>query len=428
VQLIHVLHHLVMIKSLILSSKDIAGGAARATYRLHQALLQAGIDSKMLVQIKYSNDDSVFGNQPSLLQPQTELVPKLDKIPLKFYPHRQTAPFSTQWFPERTVSRIDDFAPDIINLHWINNGFLRIESLTQLKKPIVWTMHDMWPFTGGCHYDESCGRYEESCGACPLLGSKNSNDLSRWIWNRKSRSWQDLNMTIVALSNWLADCAQNSSLFNHFPVEVIPNCIDSSIFKPLDRRYARDLLGLPQEKKFVGFGALRATSTTRKGFHLLMPTLKILSHSNLNDGLELAVFGTSGDNSPQDLALKTHYIGTIHDELKLAAFYSAVDVFVVPSIQDNLPNTVMESLSCGTPCVAFNIGGFPDMIEHQENGYLCRPFESEDLAKGIMWVIEDEDRLQSLSHNARQKVLATYAPRIVANQYQNLFEKLVVTV
>jgi glycosyltransferase involved in cell wall biosynthesis len=411
-----------MLKPLILSSRDIAGGAARATYRLHQALRQAGIDSKMLVQVKYGDDDSVFGDKPSAMRLYTELVPKLDKIPLKLYPQRRAVPFSPQWFPECTASKVARLAPDIINLHWINDGFLRIESLARLSKPIVWTMHDMWPFTGGCHYNEGCDHYTESCGACPTLASKRDKDLSRWIWNRKSRNWQELDITIVALSSWLADCARNSTLFSNLPIEVIPNCIDTNVYMPQDKHHARYLLDLPQDKKIVGFGALRATSDQRKGFHLLKSTLELLSNSNLSSDLELAVFGASRSNSTA--ALKAHYLGEIHDEMKLAAFYSAVDVFVLPSIEDNLPNTVMEALSCGTPCVAFRIGGIPDMIDHKLNGYLCRPFECQDLALGITWVIEDEERRKKLSGKAREKVLASYTQREMANQYLRLFEKL----
>jgi len=410
-----------MLKPLILSSRDVVGGAALAAYRLHQALQGIGVDSKMLVQVKHSDDDTVFGAQPSTF---TKLVPKLNKLPLMLYPHRKAVSFSAQWFPERTVSKAAGFAPDVINLHWINDGFLRIESLAQLKMTIVWTMHDMWPFTGGCHYDEGCGRYEASCGTCPLLKSGTENDLSRWIWNRKYRSWQNLNITFIALSNWLADCARNSSLLHNFTIEVIPNCIDTNIYKPLDRRDARDLLDLPQDKNLVGFGALHATSIRRKGFHLLKPALRQLRDSSPGNDLELAVFGSSKDNNQEDLALRTHYLGIIDDERKLAAFYSAVDVFVVPSTEDNLPNTVMEALACGTPCVAFNIGGLPDLIDHQQNGYLCRPFEEQELAKGITWVLEDEERRQRLSKNARLKVLANYAPKIVANQYLSLYEKL----
>ena len=384
-----------------------------------------GVDSKMLVQIKYSEDSSVIGVWPQKLLRGPSLTARLDKLPLLLYPQRKDSPFSSQWVPEQLISKIAQISPEIINLHWINGGFLQIESLARLRKPIVWTMHDMWPFTGGCHYSEGCNHYAESCGACPILRSDQGKDLSRWVWNRKSRAWEDIDITVVALSNWLADCARKSSLFGDRPIEIIPNCIDTTVYKPIDKKYARELLNLPQDKKIIGFGALRATSAPRKGFHLLLPSLGVVGDSNLGKNVELAVFGASQSKNGANLSLKTHYHGEINDEFTLAAFYSAVDVYVLPSSEDNLPNTVMEALACGTPCVAFSIGGVPDMIDHHENGYLCRPFDCQDLADGILWILENEERREALSKNARQKVLTTYEPRIVGNQYLNLYQKLV---
>ena len=413
-----------MIKPLILNSTDNVGGAARAAYRLHQALRGIGVDSEMLVQIKFSNDDSVAGAQSSTTKRLAYLAYELDQFPLKSYRDRREGFFSPQWIPQRIVSNVNRYAPDVINLHWINNGFVRIEALKRFKAPIVWTMHDMWPFTGGCHYSTGCERYTEACGCCPLLRSENENDLSRHVWKRKSNSWENLDITVVALSNWLAECARRSSLFAHLPIKVIPNCIDTSIWKPVERDFAREQLGLPKDKKIAGFAALRATSDRRKGFHLLMPAMELLRGFNLDGKLELAVLGASDCVEIMELPIRTHALGEIHDDEQLTLFYSAIDVFVLPSIQDNLPNTIMESLSCATPCVAFEIGGLADMLDHGINGYLCRPFEAQDFAAGIAWVLEDEERQKFLSNNARQKVLSTYAPKVVANQYLDLFSQI----
>ncbi len=413
-----------MTKFLILSSKDIVGGAARAAYRLHEAMLLIGADSEMLVQTKYGNSNSVIGAQSLTAKRLASGVFLLDQIPLRSYPKRKVAFFSPQWVPEITALQVARRSPDIINLHWVNNGFLRIETLKQFQAPIIWTMHDMWPFTGGCHYSAGCDRYSEGCGRCPLLGSVKEKDLSHRVWRRKAENWKDLNITIVALSNWLADCARRSSLFGGFPVNVIPNCIDPSVWKPVDKDIARHKLNLPKDKKIVGFAAFRAAWAERKGFHMLMPALEILKQSNLESELELAILGASQNKSMMDLATKTHALGEINDNLTLALFYSAIDVFVLPSMEDNLPNTIMEALACGTPCVAFDIGGVPDMIDHEVNGYLCRPFESQDLADGISWVLEDDDRRKGLSDNARQKVIANYAPKVIAHQYLDLYRQI----
>ena len=414
-----------MTKFLILSSKDIVGGAARAAYRLHEAMLSIGADSQMLVQTKYGNSDLVIGAQSSAAKQWANVVFLFNQIPLRSYNERKASFFSPQWVPEITASQIARRSPDIINLHWVNNGFLRIETVKLLQKPIIWTMHDMWPFTGGCHYSAGCDRYSESCGRCPLLGSVKEKDLSHKVWKRKARNWKDLDITIVALSNWLADCARRSSLFGGFPVKVIPNCIDPSVWKPVDKDFARHKLNLPMDKKIVGFAAFRATWAERKGFHMLMPALEILNKSNLESEFDLVILGAYQNKIMMDLAIKTHALGEINDNLTLALFYSAIDVFVLPSMEDNLPNTIMEALACGTPCVAFDIGGVPDMIDHEENGYLCRPFESQDLADGISWVLEDDDRRHRLSDNARQKVITNYSPQVIAQQYHDLYRQII---
>ncbi len=410
-----------MFKTLILSSRDILGGAARAAYRLHQALLSAGINSKMLVQTKFSNDETVIGAKSLRAKRLAHITYKLDQFPLKFYPDRKLGYFSPQWVPERTASKVARHMPQIVNLHWINNGFVQIEALKKLKAPIIWTMHDMWPFTGGCHYSAGCERYTSSCGNCPLLESTTEKDLSRRVWNRKSRSWEGVNMTVVALSNWLADCARQSPLFADLPIKVIPNCIDSSIWKPVDKSFARHQLNLPQDKKIVAF---HATSAHRKGLHLLTPALEILAESELGSDVELAVLGGYHRNEPMGLSIRTHALGEIQDDERLTLVYSAVDVFVLPSTEDNLPNTIMEAFACGTPCVAFSIGGVPDMIDHGTNGYLCRPFESQDLADGISWVLDDEVRRKNLSAYARQKVLKEYSPEVIVDQYLDLYQQI----
>ena len=282
----------------------------------------------------------------------------------------------------------------------------------------------MWSFTGGCHYNEDCDKYTANCGACPILGSTKEADLSRQIWQRKHKSWQDLNLTIVTPSRWLGDCAKASSLFGDRRVEVIPYGLDLKTYRPIDRATARNLLKLPQDKQLVLFLSLNATSDRRKGFQLLQPALQQLSQSGWQDKLELMVVGASQPENPPELGFKAHYLGIMRDDLSLALAYSAADVFVAPSIQDNLPNTVLEAIACGTPCVAFKIGGMPDMVEHQANGYLASPFETEDLARGIGWVLEDGDRLQNLSTFAREKAEREFALEIQARRYQTLYQEI----
>jgi len=412
------------VKILHLSTYDTAGGAARAAYRLHQGLKDINVHSQMLVQAKFSDDKTVVAPQSKLEKGLAKLGHALDAIPPQFYRQHTQMEFSTQWAPDLILPRVAQLNPDVINLHWINESHLRIGTIAKLNKAIVWTLHDMWAFTGGCHYDQDCGQYVNSCGACPQIGSHKNFDLSRWTWQRKSRAWKNTHLTIVTPSAWLAKCASSSSLLRQRRVEVIPYGLDTQRYKPVNRQTVRSLLNLPQDKKLVLFGAIKATSARRKGFHFLQPALQSLCKSGWDDKVELIVIGASKPENQTDLGFKTHYLGQLSDDISLAQIYAAADVFVAPSIQDNLPNTVLEAIACGTPCVAFKIGGMPDMIEHQKNGYLAQPFEVEDLAQGIAWVLENSERHQKLSNYAREKVEQEFTQELQARRYASLYTEI----
>lgn len=403
-----------------LSTSDIDNGGARAAYRLHDGLRSIGCTSKMLVRARFSSDPTVIAEG----SPLTKLSPPISGIPLRFYPKCNSSMFSTQWFPDVLAKRASQFNPDIVNLHWICNGYLQIESLTKFSQPLVWTLHDMWPFTGGCDYIRDCEKYKDSCGACPQLQSNQTADLSRWVWQRKAKAWKNLNLTIVATSNWMADCARSSSLFKDLRVEIIPCCLDTNKYKPINQQIARELLNLPQDRQLVLFGAITGTGDRRKGFQLLQPALQQLSKAGWNEQIELVVFGASGPEKPIDLGFKIHYQGYVRDDISLALIYSAADVMVVPSVQEAFGQTASEALSCGTPVVAFNGTGLKDIVDHQQNGYLATPFEVDDLAKGIAWVLEDRERQQKLRFEARQKSLREFASDVQARRYLSLYEEI----
>lgn len=409
-----------------LSTFDNQGGAARAAYRLHQGLNQIDVESWILCQSKFSQDPKVIGGKTSsgIEQVKTGLRLSLDQLPLKRYRHKSKQLFSPHWLASKIDKQVTQLNPDIINLHWISAGYLKIETIAKFQSPLVWTLHDMWSFTGGCHYNQSCDKFTTACGACPQLGSTRELDLSRQIWQRKQKAWRNLNLTVVTPSRWLGDNAKASSLFSDRRVEVIPYGLDTDTYRPIDQATARKLLKLPQDKQLVLFLSLNATSDERKGFHLLQPALQQLSQSGWQDKLELMVVGSSPPENPPELGFKAHYLGILTDDLTLALVYSAADVFVASSLQDNLPNTVLEAIACGTPCVTFNIGGMPDMIEHQQNGYLARPFIIEDLAQGVRWVLEDPTRLQSLADYSRTKAKQEFSLKIQARRYQNLYQEI----
>ncbi|WP_233564671.1 glycosyltransferase family 4 protein [Methanohalophilus sp. RSK] len=385
------------------------------SYRLHQGMQQIGMTSNMLVQNKSSCDNSVIGPKFNFWNKLSGVRYLADRFPLQMYRGFQNTPWSPQWLPNNIHKKIDQIDPDIVHLHWICGGFVPIRQVAKIKQPIVWTLHDMWAFTGGCHYNDTCDKYKQECGGCPQLGSNSENDLSNWVWKRKKKYWDDLDFTVVTPSNWLAECARSSSLFDDKRIEVIPNGLDLQKYKPVDKEEARKALNLPQDKNLILFGAMNSTKDKRKGFQYLKSAINMLSEDL---EFEAIVFGNS--DSDDQLDIPVNYLGRIPDNM-LTSVYSAADMFVALSLQDNLPNTVMEALACGTPSVAFDIGGMSDMIVHKENGYLAKPFDTEDLAKGIEWVVESDQRKKSLSENARKHVEGNYELKNIAQRYGELY-------
>lgn len=408
-------------KILIVNTSDLHGGAARAAYRLHNSLIKNSVDSNMLVKTKTTNDFSVIDVNSKTKKIATILSSPINNIPLYKYKNKSQATFSSSSFSGKyIIKKINQLKPDIVHLHWICQGLLTIEEIALIQAPIVWTLHDMWPFTGGCHYSDDCENFVNNCGECKVLGSQNKNDLSSKIFNRKEKVYQKkINITIVGLSNWLNNCSKRSALLKSKKHIHLPNPINTNIFKPFDKNNSKDLWNLPKEKKLILFGAMSASSDPRKGFHELVNAMKSISSVDV----EFVVFGSSRPKEPYDFNFKVHYLGTLFDDVSLVTLYNAVDVMVVPSLQENLSNTIMESLSCGVPVVAFDIGGNNDMIDHLKNGYLAKPFDTEDLAIGIDWVVNNK-KYTELSENARRKVMRNFDSDIVAQKYINLYKEI----
>ena len=256
--------------------------------------------STMLVQSKASDNYSVLGPQTKFQKILAKTRPILDGLVVRAYLNRGKMIFSPAMVPDSLLSRVQEINPDIIHLFWVTAGFLRLETIKKFKKPIVWTLHDMWPFTGGCHYDGECGKYRQSCGACPVLHSSNEHDLSRWIWKRKGNAWKDLDITVVATSQWLADCARSSSLFGNYRIEVLPNGIDETRYKPLDKSVTRQAYGLPKDKRLILFSA-GSINDKRKGFQFLIPALQSMAKNDGEDKSEVVIIGASEPERPMNL-------------------------------------------------------------------------------------------------------------------------------
>ncbi len=408
---------------LTVNSSDLDGGAARAAYRLHQGLLGIGLDSRMLVQSRSSDDRRVQGPDSAFEKIMARVRPTLDLHPVKSYPNYGRKMFSPAWLPFGGLAdRINASDADVVHLHWITAGMIRLEDLDKIKKPMVWSLHDMWAYTGGCHYDEGCDRWRTSCGACPILGSSKEKDLSDKVFRRKLDTYAKLKerVTIIGLSGWMAQSAKESTLLKDFRVEQLPNGIDTDVFKPIDRMEAKRILGLPTDKPLILFGAVNATADPRKGFPHLSDALQALPKGSV----ELAVFGASRPEQVPDLGHPIHYLGRFYDDTSLCVLYNAADVTVVPSLQENLSNTIVESLACGTPVAAFAIGGNGDMVTDGYNGALVPAFDPQALAKGIMDIVAGSQR-SAMRSNSRHMAMERFELISVSKRYEELYRKVI---
>lgn len=436
-------------KVLFINTNDTSGGAARAAMRIMRGVQQSGVDAQMFVKDKYSKSSDVI--PASNFAPPSNVIKDIFKWVIqkiknryhmyKWHPYKHTKQnvFMSDLRHTDIHGALQELDYDIVHLHWINNRFLDIRELAKINKPIVWTLHDSWPFCGVCHYFIDCERYQTHCGVCPMLGSPKEQDLAYEIFEKKFEAYKDLNLHIVTPSQWLGACAKKSALFGRFPVHVIPNCLDTDLFRPLSKTeiltlaerqqnaaiysVLREAMEKKREKPIILFGAMNAANDKIKGFSNLLDALQLLDKRGFN--ASLVVFGANA----QELLMKFQninvtFVGYIGDSPILTALYNIADVVVVPSLTENLSNAIMESLSSGTPVVAFNIGGNSDMIDHQQNGYLAKEFDCEDMAKGIQWCIENNIN-EVLSANARQKVMNNYTIDIVSKQYKQLYQLII---
>jgi glycosyltransferase involved in cell wall biosynthesis len=411
-------------KVLHLSTTDIQGGAARGAFWLHTALRRHGVDSQILVDRKYSDCDSVMERSFVGGRVARALVATLDSLPLRMYRKSVESYWSVGWMPNGIPKLIASSDADIIHLHWVGQGFVPIGALPRFGRPVVWTMRDMWSFTGGCHHTTTCTRFQGSCGACPQLRSNSERDLSRRVWESKHYHWRSVDLWLVAISNWLADCAKKSSLFRDRHVSVIPNGVDIRRFRPIDKKTARARLGLPLQKRLVLFGGIDPIREQRKGFQYFSEAARILASNGQAETTEIIVFGRTQDTTLQSLPLPCHRFGHLDDDELLANIYSSADVLVAPSIFEPFGKTLIEAMACGTPVVAFDNGGPRDIVEHQMTGFLAPVYSADALARGISWCLAGEDRAAALGRRARTRVEARFDIDAVAMRYAALYEQI----
>jgi glycosyltransferase involved in cell wall biosynthesis len=413
----------------LVNTIDVKGGAARAAYRLHKGLCCIGVDSTYYVRDRTLPDPSIrnFVPDPSPLAVQQRLKRKAARE-AAYNAYASTRSPDIELFSQEKVDGDENFfiqlpRADVINLHWVA-GFVDygLFFTPQITRPVVWTLHDMNPFTGGCHYDQGCAKFKTACGACPLLGSQDPRDLSHQVFAAKAealRDWPQHMLHVVTPSRWLAEEARSSALFGKYTSTVIPNSLETDIFRPMDKAAARAALKLPQDAQIVLFVS-NHLRLARKGFRELVHALSLVPDL---DKLWLVGVGDSHILSV-DAPFKVMQIEHVSDDTKTAMIYAAADVMAIPSRQDNLPNTILESLSCGTPVVGFDVGGVSDLVREDDTGFLAPAGSVPGLSLAFMKAFADRERLLACGARGRAMIVRGYTMAAQAHAYAAFYEKV----
>ncbi|MBE9046653.1 glycosyltransferase family 4 protein [Pleurocapsales cyanobacterium LEGE 10410] len=397
------------------NQSDISGGAAIACDRLHQGLLAQGIDSRLLVGSVESNGDRVAAvAKRSYLESWLTSIAR--RFGMNYVAIVSTFKISGHPFYQHA---------DLLNFHNLHPGYfnyLAISSLTK-NKPAVYTLHDMWSFTGHCAYSYDCERWKIGCGKCPYpnIYPAIQTDNTHLEWKLKNWIYSYSNLSVVAPSRWLTQQAKHSML-NRFPIHYIPNGIDTQAYQPLDRQQCRSLLGIPPGKKVLMIGATSLTAR-RKGGALLLEALASLP-SSLKMKMVLLLLGRGGKAIASAAGIAALDLGYVSSDRLKSIAYSATDLFIYPTRADNLPLMLQESMACGTPIVSFKVGGVPELVRPDVSGYLAQPEDSYDLCNGIMQLLEDEFLWKKMSQNCRQIALTEYSLELQTQRYIELYSQI----
>ena len=415
-------------KILILNTAEHTGGAAVAANRLLRALLRSGVSATMLVRDRATDDPAVVSLDRGAARRWLNFLYFVWERLVIYLCNRLSKRNLFQVSIANTGINIRRTAAfreaDVIHIHWINQGFLSLDEIARIiasGKRVVWTLHDLWPATAICHYPGDCVKYRTDCSACPMMSENPLVDLAKRAARRKGKiDWR--RVTFVGCSEWIARTARESVWLREARFVSIPNPIDTTLFRPIDRREARQRLGLPEEKRLILFAAAKL-SDTRKGATFLLEACRLLA-AEMEGELEIILMGSDATELSALSPVPVRALGYISGAEKLAEAYSCADLFVIPSLEDNLPNTIMEAMTCGTPCVGFRTGGIPEMIDHEVNGYVADSCDSVDLARGIAWVLRHPEP-GNLSAACREKVMRSYQESVVAKKYIALYQKLI---
>jgi glycosyltransferase involved in cell wall biosynthesis len=426
-----------MINSLHLNAST-SGGAGRAAYRIHKSLanIVPDLSSRMLVLSSDINDNSVCVLKQNWKQRLLgNILSRIETYNISRMKTQNYNYHSTGFPGSGLVTRLNQDPSKILNIHSIGEGMFSIEDISHLAKPLVWTMHDEWGYSGAEHYselDQHCStlqttlkRYEMGYVFSNRPASERGPDINRLTWRRKMKAWTKP-IHIVCPSKWLASCASRSKLMKSWPISVIPYPIAVDTWNPIDMAMARSICGLPQESILICFGVDHGSANPRKGADLLLHAFRELKRRNLPDEAmpRLVVFGQQLSLPPTNPEIPYYYLGKMRDDISLRLLYSAADAVVIPSRQDNLPNIGLEAQACGKPVVGFTIGGLPDIIDDGVTGALAEPFDPKSLAEALYWTTSCPDRNRKLGVNARLRAQTLWSESVVAKQYSDLYHSI----
>jgi len=412
-------------KIALINNSEFAGGAAIACKRLFEAHKKNNLNVKMIVQEnKNVVDDIVNINAKKTSKYKNLIYLALEKLHFLLFEKSKEIrfAFSTALIGKSFYTKKYFTENQIIHLHWFNQGMLSLNGLGKILKNerVVWTLHDMWAFTGGCHYNDECNNFHENCGNCKYLKNPKSNDISNSQFLKKLKIYENRNITFVTCSKWLANEAKKSKLLKNARILTIPNPIDTETYRKTDRQNSRKKFNIANEKFVILFGAA-SLNDSRKGLTYFIESLKILKSINKipENRILIALFGKPNAGLQNLIPYQTINLGYLANTSDIVDMYSLSDVYVTTALQDNLPNTVMEALSCSLPVVAFNIGGVPEMVEHKVNGYLADFKSSKQISDGIQWVFDSINL--DIGKNARQKVVDNFNEKIISEKYKEVY-------
>lgn len=401
---------------------DAKGGAAIGAYRLHSAMRASGVDSNLAVVLKFTHDEHVIP------------IPnrKWRRAGIRYFNqalrslHASGNPVirSINAIPTGAGRFLDSLGADILQLHWVCADTISIGEIANLRTPTVWKLPDMWAFSGSEHYllPGDPPRYRDGYLRDNRPIHESGIDLNRWLWLYKRHKWRDAHFSIVGPSQWIASCAHASGLFSHRRIRSIPNPLDLELYRPLDKDDVRREYGLPVGKRLIMFGAMHATQDQRKGLHHLQAALHRLPAHLASGDAELVILGADGNSAEKMAGYNVHYLGIIRDEGRLVRAYNTADLLVLPTEMDNLPNMVKEASACGVPCVGFDVGGMPDMVDHLETGYLARPYDIDELARGIAWTASSAS--PEMGAVVRRRAEARHAPALAVERYLDFYREI----